>query len=201
MAPLLEEEAFAPTRTPTSRRSSGATAPGARQSVVTEGGAAEEMRAIAREISGRRRWLMLGVVGLVVLLGVGGVAFVAGRTESGPERGPSSPPVATVPPLPTQPVTRPVSPSAAEARLPAPPPPPPALTPPAPPGFLVVKAQPWGKLYVDGKFAGDVEGSRRFPLAPGSHILRLVNGKKTFPWTVEVESGKTVTREHSFLEE
>jgi hypothetical protein len=75
------------------------------------------------------------------------------------------------------------------------------VAPPAATGFLVVKAQPWGKLYVDGKFAGDVEGSRRFPLAPGSHILRLVNGKKTYPWTVEVESGKTVTREHSFLEE
>jgi serine/threonine-protein kinase len=200
MAPVLEEEAFAPTRTPTSRRSSGATAPGARQSVVTEGGAAEEMRAIAAEISGRRRRLVLAVVGLAVLLGVGGIAFLAGRTESGSEHGPSSPPVAAIPPLPTQPVTTPVSPSASEPRLPALPPPPP-VAPPAAPGLLVVKAQPWGKLYVDGKFAGDVEGFRRFPLAPGSHILRLVNGKKTQPWTVEVESGKTVTREHSFLEE
>jgi hypothetical protein len=65
----------------------------------------------------------------------------------------------------------------------------------------VVKAQPWGKLFVDGKFAGDVEGTRRFPLAPGSHTLRLVNGKKARPWTVDIESGKTVTREHSFLED
>ena len=65
----------------------------------------------------------------------------------------------------------------------------------------MVKAQPWGKLFVDGKFAGDVEGSRRFPLAPGSHMLRLVNGKKVRPWTVEIETGKTVTREHSFLED
>ena len=77
--------------------------------------------------------------------------------------------------------------------------PPPA--PAAAPGFLVVKAQPWGKLFVDGKFAGDVEGSRRFTLATGAHTLRLVNGKKARPWTVEIESGKTTTREHSFLEE
>jgi len=64
-----------------------------------------------------------------------------------------------------------------------------------------VKAQPWGKLFVDGKYAGDVEGTRRFTLAPGSHTLRLTNGKKAHPWTVEIESGKTVAREHSFLED
>jgi serine/threonine-protein kinase len=201
MAPLLEDEALAPTRTPTSRRSSGATAPGRRESLVTEGGAAEEMRAIAAEIGGRRRRRVLAGVGLAVLLGVGGIAFLAGRTESSPERGAATPPVAAVPPLPTQPVTTPISPPTAEPRVPAPPPPPPATAPPTAPGYLVVKAQPWGKLYVDGKFAADVEGVRRFPLPPGSHILRLVNGKKTHPWTVEIESGKTVTREHSFLEE
>ena len=200
MVPLLEDEALAPTRTPTSRRSSGATAPGRRQSVVTEGGPAEEMRVIAAELGARRRRVVLAVVGFAVVVGVGGIAFVAGRTDSGPERG-TAPPVAAAPPVPTQPVTTPSSPPTADPRPPALPPPPPATAPPAAPGFLVVKAQPWGKLYVDGKFAGDVEGSRRFPLAPGSHILRLVNGKKTRPWTVEVESGKTVTREHSFLEE
>ena len=54
---------------------------------------------------------------------------------------------------------------------------------------------------MDGKAAGDVEGSRRYPLAPGTHTLRLMNGKKTRTWTVDIESGKTVTREHSFLEE
>ena len=201
MAPLLEDEALAPTRTPTSRRSSGATAPGRRQSVVTEGGAAEEMREIAAQIGARRRRRILVVVGLAVVLGVGGIAFLAGRNESGPERGLAPPPVAALPPIPTQPVTTPLATPGAEPHVPAPPPPPPAVAPPAAPGFLVVKAQPWGKLYVDGKFAGDVEGFRRFPLAPGSHILRLVNGKKTHPWTVEVESGKTVTREHSFLED
>ena len=65
----------------------------------------------------------------------------------------------------------------------------------------MVKAQPWGRLFVDGKYAGDVEGTRRLPLGPGSHTLRLVNGKKAKVWTVEVESGKTVSRDHSFLED
>jgi hypothetical protein len=65
----------------------------------------------------------------------------------------------------------------------------------------VVKAQPWGKLYLDQKFVTDLEGSRRFPLAPGSHTVRLINGKKARSWTVEIESGKTALREHSFLEE
>ena len=65
----------------------------------------------------------------------------------------------------------------------------------------MVKAQPWGRLFVDGKFAGDVEGVRRFTLAPGTHTLRLMNGKKARAWTVEIESGKPITREHSFLED
>jgi len=201
VAPVMEDEALAPTRTPVNRRSSAATAPG-RQSVVTQA-PAEEIRVLAAAIGARRRRMGLALVGLAVLLGVGGIAFLAGRTDSRIEREPvpSEPgpaQVAAVPPVPTQPVTAPVTlPPAVEARVPSPPQPPPT----AAPGFLVVKAQPWGKLFVDGKFAGDVEGSRRFPLAPGSHMLRLVNGKKVRPWTVEIETGKTVTREHSFLED
>ena len=65
----------------------------------------------------------------------------------------------------------------------------------------MVKAQPWGRLFVDDKFVGNVEGSRKVPLAPGTHTLRLINGKKTWPSKVEIEPGKTVTREHNFLEE
>ena len=201
VAPVMEDEALAPTRTPVNRRSSAATAPG-RQSVVTQA-PAEEIRVLAAAIGARRRRMGLALVGLAVLLGVGGIAFLAGRTDSRIEREPvpSEPgpaQVAAVPPVPTQPVTAPVPPlPAVGARAPSPPQPPPT----AAPGFLVVKAQPWGKLFVDGKFAGDVEGFRRFPLAPGSHMLRLVNGKKVRPWTVEIETGKTVTREHSFLED
>jgi serine/threonine-protein kinase len=199
ISPVLEDEALAPTRTPANRRSSAATAPGGRQSVVTEA-PVEEMRVLAAQIGARRRRTMLAILGLAVLLGVGAIAFVAGRTESRPE--PSPPegpgptgPLAVVPPAP---------PRAPEGPAPTPPPSPrteAAAIPPAAPGFLMVKAQPWGRLFVDGKYAGDVEGTRRLPLGPGSHTLRLVNGKKAKVWTVEVESGKTVSRDHSFLED
>jgi eukaryotic-like serine/threonine-protein kinase len=199
ISPVLEDEALAPTQTPANRRSSAATAPGGRQSVVTEA-PVEELRVLAAQIGARRRRTMLAILGLAVLGGVGALAFVAGRTDSRPE--PSPPerpgptgPLAGVPPAP---------PRAPEAPAPTPPPSPrteAAATPPAPPGFLVVKAQPWGRLFVDGKYSGDVEGTRRLSLGPGSHTLRLVNGKKAKVWTVDVESGKTVSREHSFLED
>jgi serine/threonine-protein kinase len=203
VAPLLDEDALAPTRTPSRRQSSAATAPGARQSVVTQA-PAEEMRLLTAELGARRRRMLLVLVGLAVLLGVGSIAFLAGRTDTRPD--PVAAPAPAVSPSLPAPLPMPPAPAPAPVtRAPVPPQPPRLETaPPAPaaaPGFLVVKAQPWGKLFVDGKFAGDVEGSRRFTLATGAHTLRLVNGKKARPWTVEIESGKTTTREHSFLEE
>ena len=201
VAPVVDEDALAPTRTPAGRRTSQATAPGSRQSVITQA-PAEEMQVLAAQLHAGRRRLMLVLVGLAVLLGVGGVAFFAGRTDSRPEAPAPVAPLVAAPALPPIPKA-PKAPAAVEPPVPVPPvarQEPPAL-PAAAPGFLVVKAQPWGKLFVDGKFAGDVEGSRRFPLAPGSHMVRLINGKKTRPWAVEIESGKTVLREHSFLEE
>jgi len=104
--------------------------------------------------------------------------------------------------VPPRPV---VAPPAVDVRPPTPPAPPAADVPAAPsasPGFLQVKAQPWGKLYVDGKFIGDIEGvSRRIALTPGAHTVRLLNGKKSRSWTVDIESGKTEGRQHSFLDD
>ncbi len=195
--PAPEEEAFAPTRTPASRQSSGATAPGGRQSVVTQA-PSEEIRVLAAELGARRRRAVLAVLGVAVVLGVGSIAFLAGRTESRSEAVPPVPPVG----MPTPPAMPVPPPPSLEARAPTPAPrPEERAVPPVVPGFLVVKVQPWGKLFVDGKLLGDVEGSRRVPLAPGSHTVRLVNGKKSRSWTADIESGKTTFREHSFLEE
>jgi serine/threonine-protein kinase len=205
IAPVVDEDALAPTRTPAGRRASLATAPGGRQSVVTQS-PEEEMRVVAAEIQARRRRRMLVVLGLAVVLGGAGVAFVAGRTQPPESSQPSGPPTVQSPPavLPVPPAPPALTPPPAVA-IPAPPQAP-RQEPPAPqaaaPGFLVVKAQPWGKLFLDDKFVGDVEGvSRSFKLAPGTHTVRLINGKKSRPWTVEIESGKTAFRTHSFLEE
>ena len=189
--PVLEDEAFAPTRTPASRQSSAATAPG-RQSMVT-GAPAEEMRVLAAELGAGRRRLMLALLGVGVVAGVAGIAFVAGRSEPRSEVPLATPaPAAPVAAMPVPPPPAPPVPRAAE----------PVSSPPASPGFLVVKVQPWGKLFVDGKPMGDVEGvSRRIALGPGTHTARLINGKKARSWTVEIEPGKTEVRQHSFIEE
>ena len=190
----VEDEAFAPTRTPAARQLSAATAPG-QGSAVTSAPGDEEARAFAARLGAGRRRLTLFALGLAVLLGVGAVAFVAGQ------RDPPSEPVAA----PAHPQAAvPAPPPPPEVRPPAPPSPPLAAEPPAAraaPGFLQLTAQPWGKLYVDGTFVADVEGLRRFPLSPGTHSVRLQNGKKSRTWTVDIESGKTDVRRHSFIEE
>ncbi len=195
-----EDEAFAPTQTPGARRFSAATAPG-QGSAVTNAPGDDEARALAARLGAGRRRLTVAVLGVAVVLGVGGIAFVAGQREPRTEPGPAAPaPLAAAP----GPVAAPAPPTLPEVRVSAPPSPPRAAetpTPTAAPGFLLVTAQPWGKLYVDGKFVADVEEPRRIALPPGSHAIRLQNGKKSRAWTVEIESGKTETRRHSFIEE
>ena len=69
-----------------------------------------------------------------------------------------------------------------------------------PPGTLVVEATPWGKLFIDGKPRGDVEGSRRFSLPPGTYEVKLINRKAKI-WTVAIESGKAHTVKWNFITE
>jgi len=197
---LLEDEALAPTQTPAARRFSAATAPG-QGSAVTNAPGDDEARALAARLGAGRRRLTVAFLGVVVVLGVGGIAFVAGQREPRTEPGPAAPAPRAAAPVP---VAAPAPPALPEVRVPAPPTPPRAAETPTPiaaPGFLLVTAQPWGKLYVDGKFVADVEEPRRIPLSPGSHAIRLQNGRKSRAWTVEIESGKTETRRHSFIEE
>ena len=74
---------------------------------------------------------------------------------------------------------------------------PPRPTPPIALGFLLLQVTPWARLYIDGRFRADVEGSKRISLSPGVHEVRLVN-KRSMAWTVTIESGKTLALTYSF---
>jgi len=194
-----EDEAFAPTRTPaapqTPRRASAATAPG-RQSAITR--APDEASVLAAEIGRGRGRLFLVLAAVVVVAAGAGVAFVAGRNEPRPAESSAGQTVAPIPPRPsTAPAQRPAE-APAQGKVEEPPRP----AAPGPPGYFQVRLQPWGKLFIDGKFQGDVEGlSRRISLPPGAHAVRVLNGRKARTWNVDIESGKTEVRTHSFIDE
>jgi serine/threonine protein kinase len=211
----MEEEALAPTRGKTPRAQSRPTTPGA-QSAVTRAPPRDEASALAAQLGRRSRRMGLALLGVAALATVAGVAFLAGRSGSradvtgtslapspavpGPRAGPNPPPEPPAPSAtPAPPTPAPAS-SATPAGVVVPAA---APTPPVgPPGFLVVRVQPWGKLYIDGKFHGDIEGtSHRLSLDPGPHVVRLANGRKAKSWNVEIESGKTDLRSHSFIDE
>jgi hypothetical protein len=102
-------------------------------------------------------------------------------------------PAEPLPPAPPAPVPAVPVPTEPAQATPTP------AVPAGPPGFLVVEATPWGKLYIDGKSHGDIEGpSKRISLSPGAHEVRLVN-KKAKTWTVSIESGKLKQLKHNFI--
>jgi serine/threonine-protein kinase len=192
-----EGDPYAPTSAKTPNRPGGATTPGV-QSAVTQSPPEEGTGALAASFTRRGRGARWALLGAAVLLGVAGIAFVAGRSGSR-EASPVAP--AGVPP-PAEP--RAAIPPPAPGTVPDAPrveaPRPPAAA--GPPGYLQVSARPWGKLYVDDKFMGDVEGSRRFTVPSGLHDVRLTNGRKVrnFP-QVEVKPGKATPLGHSFLDD
>ena len=168
-------------------------------SVVTQRSAAERDLEAAGLHPGGTRKLVLSALGGAALVVVGGALFLAGRGMSvrSPPADSSTAPAPAAPVRPV-PVAAPVPAPARPVAEPAPKPPVPA---PAAPGFLTVEATPWGKLFIDGKLMGDVEGtSKRFPLAPGQHEVRLVN-RKSRNWTVTIESGKPQRLKHNFITE
>jgi serine/threonine protein kinase len=166
----------------------------------------------AAGLAGGTRRLVLAALGGAALVLVGGGLFFAGRGMSpaaapqspgpvrpNPEPQPAPAPPAPAPPSATEPARPAPGPAAAEPAVA--PPTPPAAAHAGPPGFLVVEATPWGRLSVDGKPYGDIEGaSRPVRLAPGTHEVRLVN-RKVKIWTVTIESGKTRTLKHNFISE
>jgi tRNA A-37 threonylcarbamoyl transferase component Bud32 len=180
MAPQMDTAAYAFTQT---KRSGKRAAPGTE---LTEGGVASVVTQRSPVGAGGPRRTLLAFLGGVALVVVVVIAFFGGRRTS-PDLPPAGPARATVelPPTPAPAPAPPVRPEPAAEAPPAP------VVPAGPPGYVVVEATPWGKLYIDGKSHGDIEGmSKRIPLSPGNHEVRLVN-KKAKTWTVTIESGKT----------
>jgi serine/threonine-protein kinase len=149
--------------------------PRRRQSVVTEA-PVEEMRVLAAQIGARRRRTCSAILGLAVLLGVGAIAFVAGGPSPGRNR---LRPRARAPPgrspwcLPRRPgsggsgtYTAPIPPDRGSCH------------PPGSTGFSDGEGPALGKALRGRQVRGGRGGDRRLPLGPGSHTLRLVNGKK-----------------------
>ncbi len=192
----LEDEAFAPTQTPAARRFSAATAPG-QGSAVTNAPGDDEAGRSPRELGAGRRRLTIVVLGVAVLLGVGGIAFVAGQRRA-PAR------VRPHRPDPARGRARPAG-TARGART--------HTSPPRPTGRGDPTRSPlrasswWGpspgeSSIVDGKFVVDVEepGASRSRRAPTPSACRTERRSRT--WTVEIETRKDRSRaEHSFLED
>jgi serine/threonine-protein kinase len=66
---------------------------------------------------------------------------------------------------------------------------------------LVIHAKPWAKLRVDGKRAGDVQGTKTVLLPAGRHAVELT-GPDGVPgaYTVHLVKGRTATLEHPPVE-
>ncbi len=188
MAPQMDTAAYAFTQT---KRSGKRAAPGTE---LTEGGVASVVTQRSPVGAGGTRRMLLAFLCGVSFVAVIVVAFFGGRHTFSPDTPAAGPARVELPPTPASVPAPPVRPEpAVAAAAPAP------AVPAGPPGFLVVEATPWGKLYIDGKSHGDIEGtSKRIQLSPGNHDVRLVN-KTAKTWTVTIESGKTKPLKHNFI--
>jgi eukaryotic-like serine/threonine-protein kinase len=213
--PGMDTAAYAFTRTKSSGKraapGSDITSGTAVPSVVTRRSQVDDpdLEAAGIRPGGTRR-LLLAALGGAALVVAGGALFLAGRSSSSNPSAAAAPSNAVpdglskvsapaLPPVPARP--EPPAPPAAPEATPAASAATPLATPTrvGPPGYLVVEATPWGKLFVDGKPYGDIEGaSKHIPLSPGAHEVRLVN-RKSKSWTITIESGKVKPLKHNFM--
>lgn len=69
---------------------------------------------------------------------------------------------------------------------------------PGPPGVLVVRANPWAHLFIDGKPRGEVNDvRRRIPLKPGTYEIRFKHPRKSRTDVITIQSGRERTAEFS----
>jgi len=156
----------------------------------------------------RRRWVPMGVLGLVVVGGAVATAWVlsSGATRDELATAPVAPPVvrdsAVLPPpvLPerrggdsvVRPVPRPRVPAPA-ARAPS--------RPAAAPGRLFVNATPSGQVYVDGVLIGNTPRAG-VSISPGAHRLRIVrDGFQPVDLAIRVAPGQDLRLTDIVLQE
>ena len=168
----------------------------------------------------RRRSLVVAAVGLLIgaVVGVVVAGGIAGLWQRSQHRNAAavvsapSPQVAPVPlPAAPPPALKPATPIAVVAVAPAPTtPPPPALPPPASAplsakktslavtgtGTLVVTAQSWAEVTVDGVARGTTPV--RLKLAAGKHVLQMTGASQSKKLTVTIKPNATVTAEYAW---
>ncbi len=69
----------------------------------------------------------------------------------------------------------------------------PAAEPAKAKGVLVVEAIPFGTLYVNNKQFAEVEGTKRFPFAPGTYALRFEHPRRVENLSVTIRAGQSAT--------
>jgi len=168
----------------------------------------------------RRRWVPMSVLGLVVVGGAVGTAWLLGSGASMNEaaNAPVAPPsfvrdsvVREVSPLPPPVLPQPVLPARRDSVVRPPPrlrvPPraaPAARAPSRPPvaaGRLFVNATPWGQVYLDGVLIGNTPRAG-VAVAPGAHQLRVArDGFQSFEIAIRIAPGQELRLTDIVLQE
>ena len=70
-----------------------------------------------------------------------------------------------------------------------------------PPGYLSLRVDPWGEIWVDGQKVAETSALIRHPLPPGTHKLWVKNGPlaKEQELPVNITSGATLVKRVSFV--
>jgi serine/threonine protein kinase len=159
----------------------------------------------------RRRWVPMGVLGLVMVGGAVATAWVlsSGATMNEAANAPLAPPsfvrdsvVPEVSPLPPALLSPPVLPERRDSVVR--PPPRPRLPPRAAPmaaGHLFVNATPWGQVYLDGVLIGNTPRAG-VAVSPGAHQLRVArDGFQSFEIAIRIVPGQELRLTDIVLQE